>query len=111
MALRGVSEESSEAREEAVYKGMLAVEPGIDLEKYELTVEEFRTLLSDIINSSPELFYVGKRFSYQVSADEQKYVLSYIPSYQFGGADVSKTRIEEMKVTFQEAADQILSGR
>lgn len=109
MALRGVSEESSEARE-AVYKGMLAVEPGIDLEKYELTVEEFRTLLSDIINSSPELFYVGKRFSYQVSADEQKYVLSYIPSYQFGGADVSKTRIEEMKVTFQEAADQVLSG-
>ncbi len=109
MALRGVSEKSSEARE-VIYEGMLAVEPDIDLEKYELTVEEFRTLLSDIINSSPELFYVGKRFSYQVSADEQKYVLSYIPSYQFGGADVSKTRIEEMKVTFQEASDQILSG-
>ena len=53
---------------------------------------------------------MSEKVQLQVSADEQKYVLSYIPSYQFGGADVSKTRIEEMKVTFQEAADQILSG-
>lgn len=109
MALRRVSKESREARE-IIYEGMLAVEPNIDLEKYELTVEEFRTLLSDIINSSPELFYVGKRFSYQVSADEQKYILSYIPSYQFGGADISKTRIKEMKSTFQDKSEKILSG-
>lgn len=109
MALRGVSKESREARE-VIYEGMLAVEPDIDLKKYELTVEEFRTLLSDIINSSPELFYVGKRFSYQISADEQKYVLSYIPSYQFGGANISKTRIKEMKSTFQDKSEKILSG-
>lgn len=109
MALRGVSEEGGEARR-VIYEGMLAAEPDIDLEKYELTVDEFRALLSDIINSSPELFYVGKRFSYQISADEQKYILSYTPSYQFGSADVSKKRIEEMKTTFQDVSDQILSG-
>ncbi len=109
MALRGVSEEGSEARKR-IYEGLLAAEPGIDLERYELTVEEFRALLSDIINSSPELFYVSKRFSYQISSGGQKYVLSYTPSYQFGGADVSKKRIEEMKTTFQDVSDQILSG-
>lgn len=109
MSLRGMPEEGSEARR-VIYEGMLVAEPDIDLEKYELTVDEFRDLLSDIINSSPELFYVGKRFSYRVSADEQKYILSYIPSYQFGGADVSKARIEEMKASFQDVSDQILSG-
>ena len=50
MALRGVSEEGSEARKR-IYEGLLAAEPGIDLERYELTVEEYRALLSDIINS------------------------------------------------------------
>lgn len=109
MALRGVSEEGSEARK-VIYEGMLAAEPDIDLRKYELTVEEFRTLLSDIINSSPELFYVGKRFSYQVSADEPKYIMSYIPSYQFAGADVSEIQIQEMKATFLDISDKILSG-
>lgn len=109
MALRGFSEEGSGARE-TIYEGLLATEPGIDLEEYELTVEEFRTLLSDIINSSPELFYVSKRFSYQISGGGQKYVVSYTPSYQFGGDDVSKPRIEEMKTTFQNVSDHILSG-
>lgn len=109
MVLRGVTEEGSEAGK-VIYEGLFEVESDIDLERYELTVEEFKASLSDVINSSPELFYVGKRFSYQVSADEQKYVLSYTPSYQFGGTDVSKARIEEMKATFQNVSDQILSG-
>lgn len=109
MALRGVPEEGNKAWE-VIYEGLLAVEPDIDLERYELTVEEFRTLLSDIINSSPELFYVGKMFSYRVSAEEQKHVLSYTPSYQFGGADISKIRIEEMKSKFQDVSEKVLSG-
>ncbi len=48
-----------------LYNGMTALEKQIDVAEFALTREEFKEVISDVINSNPELFYI--RNGYKVN--------------------------------------------
>lgn len=63
---------------EAIRSGLLAMSPSISLRTYSLTVEQLKTILQELINSSPELFHVGKQYQYYISGTV---IDSLLPTY------------------------------
>lgn len=63
---------------EVIRSGLLAMSPSISLRSYSLTVEQLKSILQELINSSPELFHVGKQYQYYISGSV---IDSLLPTY------------------------------
>lgn len=94
--------------EDMLYEGMFWVEERIDVSAYRLSAEEFGEVLQKVLNGSPELFYVGKRYAYWLDRSGE-YVAGFVPSYEFNGNKMEPEEISQMKTTFEEVADFVLS--
>lgn len=94
--------------EDMLYKGMFWVEERIDVSAYHLSVEAFGQVLQKVLDGSPELFYVGKRYAYWLDRSGE-YVAGFVPSYEFNGNKLESEEISQMKTTFEEVADFVLS--
>lgn len=89
--------------EEAMYDAFINVEPSVNLSKYKVTSEEVFEVFAQIINFSPELFYVDNKIqSYYNTATNYVAVTNLFYNY-------TNDEINEMKIEFDEEVDYILS--
>ena len=58
----------------------------IDVSQFGLTVEEFAIVYQNLLNNSPDLFYVAGQFRYYYSGS---YVTALVPSYKYAGAELT----------------------
>lgn len=105
--LRSISDKNISI-EDILYNGMISLEERIDISAYRLPIEEFGKVLQEVLNGSPDLFYVGKRYAYWLDRSGE-YVAGFVPSYEFNGNTLEADEIRQMKRTFEETADSILS--
>ena len=54
--------ERKEACAKALYSAMMNYEADVAVAEYALTKEEFKEVISDLVNSNPELFYIGQAY-------------------------------------------------
>lgn len=113
--LSGISENETERVKELLYSGLDSLQPEIDVSEYELTPDEFQQILQAVLNTSPELFYVGKGYSYTIFyadtdlSEEKQRVFSYYPEYEKSGDSLSEDEIENMRAELNRAATKVLS--
>lgn len=98
--------EDSDDVSKQIYQGLSEEEVSIDVSDYSLTQAEFKKVLMNLINSSPELFYVGSGYSF--TKDQSGYIDTYIPCYEYQGQEVSSGKIAEMKKNFKMRTDEVL---
>ncbi|MCM1245530.1 MAG: hypothetical protein NC293_07795 [Roseburia sp.] len=94
--------------EDTLYQGMFWGEEKIDLSSYRIPKESFGSILQDVLNGAPDLFYVEKKYMYWLDSTE-KYVLGFVPSYKFNGVALGMDEIHQLREEFWEAADAVLS--
>lgn len=94
--------------EDTLYNGMVSSKEQIDVSAYRLPVKEFGEVLQKVLNGSPELFYVGKRYGYWLDRSGE-YVAGFVPSYEYNGHTLEAEEIGQLKRTFEETADSVLS--
>lgn len=100
----GEEEATLKPLKDVLIKGMEIQQPSFFISDYELTREEFAAVLQEVLNSSPQLFYVNS--NYRLSIDSQTNIVSvFRPIYSF-----SKNEIATMRTSFEKEADKILSG-
>lgn len=113
--LAGISDDEKESIKETLYTGLYNLETTIDVSEYEISFQEFSEVLQNLLNTSPELFYVGKAYSYYIfSADselakEEQRISSLIPEYEKNGTALSDSDIENMRSKLDVEVNQILS--
>ena len=113
--LAGISDDEKESIKETLYTGLYNLETTIDVSEYEISFQEFSEVLQNLLNTSPELFYVGKAYSYYIfSADselakEEQRISSLIPEYEKNGTALTDSDIETMRSKLDVEVNQILS--
>lgn len=55
-------EERKQACAEALYNSMINFKESVEVSEFVLSKEEFKDVISDVVNSNPELFYVGQGY-------------------------------------------------
>ena len=73
-------EERKAACAKALYSGMVALDAQIDVAQFALTTDEFREVISDVVNSNPELFYIRngyKRKTFVLSDTDDTNIVDY----------------------------------
>ena len=82
----------------AIYNALAAFKTEIDISSYKIPEDNIAAIYANVVNSSPELFYVTGAFSY--SFDYQNMVLvlepEYSPYYNAGSRDVFEARLGEI---------------
>lgn len=71
--------------ESVIIDGLMAQSDYIDVSDFGLTLQEFVTIYQNLLNNSPDLFFVAGRFSYYYSGD---YVMALVPEYKYSGAEL-----------------------
>ncbi len=97
--IRNISEVTPE---EDLYQRLYSMETPIDVSEYGLTNTEFVELLQDLINNSPEFFYIGQEISGMTMGG---YMVQYSPDYLY-----SKSQVEDMRTEIDEEVNKILVG-
>ncbi|MCI8371128.1 MAG: hypothetical protein HFI75_01795 [Lachnospiraceae bacterium] len=98
--------DSADAAEKAIYNGLLEGKDTIELSAYNLTLAQVRAYFQNIINTSPELFYVSRTYSYMPSGDK---VTALMPNYEVKGQELVKQK-EFYNKTMKGILDQIDSS-
>ncbi len=75
-----------------VYAGLAASEEKIDLSEYTVTKSELSEIFNEIINTSPELFYVSSEYRYSYDEGEPDIALSLIPQYTLSGDSLASAQ-------------------
>lgn len=88
---------------QALYDGLMQAEDSIDLSSYNLTSNQFMEYFSNILNTSPELFYVNNSIGWSTSGSTGQ-VLNVRPNYNASG-----TELKQMKSTYQKKLSDILA--
>lgn len=76
----------------------------IDLSDYNVTTSELSYIITDIILSRPDIFYLSDKYSYSYNS-RTNHVTAYYPEYYYQKASISR-----MKKEMDNAANEILSG-
>lgn len=74
--------------EQVIYQGLLNCDDSIDVENFQIPKAQLSTIYENVINASPELFYLASRYSYYTSADDN-YVTRILPQYTTSGAELA----------------------
>ena len=92
-SIKGNLASSSSTVEEAVYSGLYNVQDKIDISAYKISASELKEILTNIINTSPELFYVAYSYSYSpVSSNGTTYIGTLMPNYSSSGSTLTSQR-------------------
>ena len=113
-------EERKAACAKVLYSGMIALNAQIDVAQFALTTDEFREVISDVVNSNPELFYIRngyKRKTFALSdADDTKIVDYCYGFYEYQTTlenqqipEPQRETIYNLITQIEEKRDQILS--
>lgn len=105
--LRSAADDDTNIRN-TIYSGLFWAQKKIDVSQYQLSPDEFHNIIQDILNTSPELFYVGASYSYSPSRTGN-YVSACFPQYKLGERELTASDIEEMREEFDDTANRILS--
>ena len=117
--IRANNEETLEQRKQecakVLYNGMCALDTKIYVAQFALTKEEFKEVISDVVNSNPELFYIRNGYrvnSFPLSQEDNTLIVNYCCGfYEYqdaeGTPDVSK--INELRGQVENKKRQILS--
>ncbi|MCI8465139.1 MAG: hypothetical protein HFI63_04680 [Lachnospiraceae bacterium] len=89
--------------EQAIYNSLNGIEQTLDLSRWTLSVPEVKVMVTNVINHSPELFYVGNSYSvrYNTSGTVFDVTWNYLES--------DKTKVREMKGAMERRRAEILS--
>jgi uncharacterized protein YjdB len=109
-------EERKAACAATLYEGMINLETRISVAQYALSSTEFKQVISDVINSNPELFFVrnGYRIAKITLPDEDE---TQIVNYCYGFYEYTisdsyvpdRTKIGELQQELEEKKEEILS--
>jgi hypothetical protein len=89
--------------EEAMYNAFLNVEPTVNVSRYKATQDEVMEVFRQIINKSPELFYVDNKIMNYYNALTGYVAVTYL-YYNY-----TYDEIVEMRQMFEEEVDYIIS--
>ncbi|MDE6435698.1 MAG: Ig-like domain-containing protein [Lachnospiraceae bacterium] len=89
-----------------LFDGMMALESQIDVVQFALSSEEFREVISDVVNSNPELFYIRNGYSagkFYLSGDSGTQIVQYCCNFYenkdtLGNPDRDKIRVLKNQV-------------
>lgn len=90
--------------EQTIYEGLLNTEEEIDISSYNITPDDLRQIMQDIVNTCPDLFYVAGRYSLYVDANNK--VTSVVPGYLFSGNELAEKK-SQYKTKMNEILSQI----
>lgn len=115
-SLFNIPDDDKESVKQLIYEGLTDLKERIDVSEYELPLEEFQAILQDMLNTSPEFFYVGKGYSYTVFCEdegleekEKRRVSCFYPSYEKNGIALSEPEIERMRAELDAVVIKVLS--
>lgn len=77
--------------QQAIYDGLNNCQQSIDVSAYHLDRETLRTYMQDILNTSPELFYVEGAYNYYMSNGN---ITTVEPSYKVSGSTLVSQKAE-----------------
>ena len=117
--IRANNEETLEQRKQecakVLYDGMCAMNSKIYVAQFALTKEEFKKVISDVVNSNPELFYIRNGYkvnSFPLAQDDDVQIVNYCCGYyeyQNDAGEPDVTRINELKKKLESKKRKILS--
>lgn len=79
----------SVSAKDTIYNGLLNAQSTIDVSAYKLSFDETKELMQNIINSSPELFYVSNAYSYNYTDTT---VTTISPKYNSTGSTLQSQK-------------------
>ncbi len=95
-----------EAASDTIYDAFLESEAEIDVSAYSLTADELREVISDLLETKPDLFYVSNEYSYNYKdEDDGRKIISFTPTYTLSGAELTSA-----KAVVQDLIDDIVAG-
>lgn len=86
---------------DALYQGLWNCQKTIDISAYRVPVDDMHDVYQNLINTSPELFYLGSRYQYTYSGPN---VVTIIPTYTYTG-----TTLKTMRTEYQQKLEAILA--
>jgi glucan-binding YG repeat protein len=100
----------------ALYEGMVNLDTQINVEQYALNAAEFGEVISDVVNSNPELFYIGNRYKtkkFLLQSDDDMQIVEYCCGfYEYMDAESyipDREQINKLKNQVESRKNQILS--
>jgi glucan-binding YG repeat protein len=100
----------------ALYYGMINLDSQINVEQYALSTDEFREVISDVVNCNPELFYIRNGYkihSFLLSSDDDIRIVEYCYGiYEYmdeKSYDPDRDKINELKDQVENKKKEILS--
>lgn len=85
-----------------VTQGLMKNAASINVADYGLTNDEFKILYQNLVNHSPELFFVTSGYRY--SPDSHGIVTKVIPTYKYSGAELERER-RDFEASVKKIAD------
>lgn len=80
-----ITSKASETVQDVLTKGLKAQKSKIDIKKFNLSPNEFQVVYQDLMNNSPDLFFVGNSYSYWSDGSN---VTALEPTYRYSGTDL-----------------------
>ncbi|MCM1179300.1 MAG: Ig-like domain-containing protein [Clostridium sp.] len=99
-----------------LFDGMMALESRIDVEQFALSSEEFKEVISDVVNSNPELFYVRNAYSagkFYLSGNSGTQIVQYcfkLYEYQDTAGNPDREKINALKSQVETKKREILTS-
>lgn len=72
--------------EDVITEGLIAQSNRIDVSKFGLTITEFSAVYQNLLNNSPDLFFVAGRYQYYYS---NNHVMALVPMYKYTGDELT----------------------
>ena len=98
---QALSNENWTSAKAALYAGIDKLEETIDLEPYNISISRIKSLYSEVVNGSPELFFVKPSYKYLYEGDT---VISFYVQYAY-----TKSAIPSMRTKFEQALNEAVS--
>ena len=98
-----------------LYDGMVSLDRQIEVAQFALTTEEFKEVISDVVNSNPELFYIRngyRRSAFALSDTDSTEIVDYccgFYEYQDEQMNPQKDKINSLIAQVETVKDRILS--
>jgi len=118
--IRKNNEETLAQRKEAcakvLFDGMTALDSQIDVAQFALSDREFREVISDVVNSNPELFYIRNTYNarkFYLSDSSDTLIVRYcykFYEYQDDSGNPEREKIMALKKQVEEKKKAILSN-
>lgn len=97
-----VTAKTASTVESFIYENLYSHQESFSVQSYGITVSDFQSIYSNVINDNPELFYVSSSFGYTYIPSSGK-IVTITPSYA-----LTQTEIPQAKVIFEKGIQKAL---